>query len=132
MKAAFLALRQDPALRALAIRDVEFGSVPGYFTLHRNLPIQLAEMPGPDGDSLTGFTHLAVPIRYPETPGFVPWGRFGTIEIRKRHAIDPATRLPETSWLLPIAFSPRLGMHYRQGLWPTVDSAGKPVPNSVR
>lgn len=133
MKAAFLALRRDPDLRALAIRDIEFGSVAGYFTLHRNLPIQLAEMRHPHDDMLgAGFTHIAVPRHFPEVSGFVPWATFGTVTVRKRRHIDPMATLPETTRLLPIAFTPGIGMHYRQAPEPRMDSTSKAVPNGTQ
>lgn len=130
MRAAFRALRHDPDVRALAIFDVEFGSLPGYFTLHRNLPIQLAEMAAPGGGALApGFTHIVVPNAYPEVPGFTPAATFGMVSIRKRRDIDPTAPLPETSRLLPMAYTPGTGMHYRQRSPSQVDSAGQPVPN---
>jgi hypothetical protein len=115
LKAAFLALRKDSDLRALTIRDLEFGAVPGYFTLHRNLAIQLAELP-PAGDAGQddGFTHIAVPSGYPDIPGFSPWAKFGTVELRKRQDLALTAALPATSWQLPMTYIPGTGMRYRQ------------------
>jgi phosphatidylinositol glycan class B len=107
--AALDAVRRDPAARGLATYAVPWEYVPGYYRLHRPIPLLFNRDLPPAGVVPPDVTHVLVPAFSPAFPDFPTAVRFDLLELRTRPSADPARPAAPPTAGTPFAFDPAIG-----------------------